>query len=192
MRGKQAKILSDDNLEDLLLFAETSRHPLRNKVIVLLSAKAGLRAGEIARLTWAMVTDPTGAIGTVLELPDRAAKKGSGRVIPLHEDLRTALAAWRAATQVGWPSDRVGARRPNDAAEHRGLVCQCVSGDWPQRVFFAFGAPNIHHPRGPARSPSRRVTARRSAVWLAIGRFKQRSDTSTATPMPSASSSRLI
>ena len=49
MRGKQAKILSDDNLEDVLLFAETSRHPLRNKVIVLLSAKAGLRAGEIAR-----------------------------------------------------------------------------------------------------------------------------------------------
>ena len=49
MRGRQAKILSDDNLVDLLLFAETSRHPLRNKVIVLLSAKAGLRAGEIAQ-----------------------------------------------------------------------------------------------------------------------------------------------
>ena len=131
MRGKQAKILSDDNLEDLLLFAETSRHPLRNKVIVLLSAKAGLRAGEIAHLTWAMVTDPTGAIGTVLELPDHAAKKGSGRVIPLHEDLRTALAAWRAVIQSAWPSDRVGAGRANDAAEYRGLVCQCVSGDRP-------------------------------------------------------------
>jgi hypothetical protein len=54
MRGKQARILSNDHLEDVLLFAETSRHPLRNKVIVLLSAKAGLRAGEIAHLTWAM------------------------------------------------------------------------------------------------------------------------------------------
>ena len=73
MGGKQAKILTDDNLEDLLLFTETSRDPLRNKVMVLVSAKAGLRAGEIARLTWAMVTDPTGDIGTVLELPDRAA-----------------------------------------------------------------------------------------------------------------------
>jgi integrase len=103
MRGKQAKILSDDHLEDVLLFAETSRHPLRNKVIVLLSAKAGLRAGEIAHLTWAMVTDPAGAIGTVLELPDRVAKKGSGRIIPLHEDLRTALAAWRAATRAAGP-----------------------------------------------------------------------------------------
>jgi integrase len=98
MRGKQAKILSQDNLEDLLLLAEITRYPLRNKVIVLLSAKAGLRAGEIAHLTWAMVTDPTGAIGTVLELPDCAAKKGSGRIVPLHEDLRAALAAWRGAT----------------------------------------------------------------------------------------------
>jgi integrase len=61
MRGKQAKILSDDNLEDLLLVAETSRQPLRNMAMVLLSAKAGLRAGEIAHLTWAMVTDPMGA-----------------------------------------------------------------------------------------------------------------------------------
>jgi integrase len=103
IRGKQAKILSDDNFDDLLLFAETSRYPLRNKVVVLLSAKAGLRAGEIAHLTWPMVTDPIGAIGIALELPDRAAKEGSGRVIPLHQDLRTALAAWRAATSSAGP-----------------------------------------------------------------------------------------
>jgi integrase len=115
MRGKQAKILSDDNLDDLLLFAETSRHPLRNKVVVLLSAKAGLRAGEIAHLTWAMVTDPTGAIGTVLELPDYAAKKGSGRIVPLHEDLRKALAAWRSVIQSAGPvivSERGGPMTP--------------------------------------------------------------------------------
>jgi integrase len=103
MRGKQAKILSQGNLEDLLLLAEISRYPLRNKVIVLLSAKAGLRAGEIAHLNWAMVTDASGAIGTVLELPDQAAKKGSGRVIPLHEDLRTALATWQTATNSAGP-----------------------------------------------------------------------------------------
>ena len=50
MAGKQAKILSTANIDDLLLFAETTRQPFRNKVIVLLSAKAGLRAGEIAHL----------------------------------------------------------------------------------------------------------------------------------------------
>ena len=73
------------------------------RVDFVVSAKAGLRAGEIAHLTWAMITDPTGAIGTVLELPDRAAKKGSGRVIPLHEDLQTALAGWRAVIHSDCP-----------------------------------------------------------------------------------------
>ena len=91
MLGKQAKILSDENISDLLLYAETTRWPLRNRVIVLLSTKAGLRAGEIAHLTWDMVTDASGAIADGLQLLDHAAKKGSGRIVPLHEDLRRAL-----------------------------------------------------------------------------------------------------
>ena len=98
MLGKQAKILSDDNIRDLLAFTELTRHPARNRVIVLLSAKAGLRAGEIANLTWQMVTDPNGHIGIVIALEDGIAKKKSGRVIPLHLDLREALLALRDAT----------------------------------------------------------------------------------------------
>src|SRR6476619_3971969 len=98
MLGKQAKILSDDNIRDLLAFTEQTRHPTRNRVIVLLSAKAGLRAGEIANLTWPMVTDPTGDIGFVLALEDRVAKKKSGRIIPLHEHLREGLVVLRAST----------------------------------------------------------------------------------------------
>jgi len=47
MAGKQAKILSTNAVDHLLAFATTTRHPLRNTVIVLLSTKAGLRAGEI-------------------------------------------------------------------------------------------------------------------------------------------------
>jgi integrase len=61
----------------------------------LLSAKAGLRAGEIAKLTWDMVLDPRGHVGFTLELHNNAAKNGSGRVIPVHADLRRALIAWR-------------------------------------------------------------------------------------------------
>ena len=88
---KRAKILSANNVEDLLVFARQTRHPIRNQVLVLLSVKAGLRAGEIANLTWPTLIEPTGEIGTSLELQDRAAKKGSGRVIPIHPDLRVAL-----------------------------------------------------------------------------------------------------
>ena len=98
MLGKRAKILSDDNIRALLAFTTRTRHPLRNRAIVLLSTKAGLRAGEIASLTWSMVTDSTGEIGTVIALEDRAAKKKSGRVIPLHRDLRDALVELRNAT----------------------------------------------------------------------------------------------
>ena len=95
MAGKQAKILSVSDVNDLLVFAACTRHPIRNRVIVLLSAKAGLRAGEIANLTWEMVVDASGQIGSVIELRDHAAKKGSGRLIPMHPGLANALSVWR-------------------------------------------------------------------------------------------------
>jgi len=59
MAGRQAKILSDNTCNDLLLFAATTRYPARNRLMALLSLKAGLWAGEIANLTWEMVLDPT-------------------------------------------------------------------------------------------------------------------------------------
>jgi integrase len=66
-------------------------------VTVLLSFKAGLRAKEIATLTWSMVTDPTGEITDHIALPNRASKgKGGGRTIPLNRDLRSALIALKA------------------------------------------------------------------------------------------------
>src|SRR5437588_6868073 len=98
MPAKRAKVLSIADVGDLLAFASCTRHPLRNRVIVLLSAKAGLRAGEIANLTWDMVVDATGGISGAIELRDNAAKKGSGRAIPIHPNLGAALAAWRAAS----------------------------------------------------------------------------------------------
>jgi integrase len=87
MSGKQAKILAANHIDALLLFAETTRYPLRDRVVVLLSVKAGLRAAEIANLTWEMVLDPEGDISTLLELRDSAAKMGHGRLIPLHSEI---------------------------------------------------------------------------------------------------------
>jgi integrase len=63
--------------------------------------KAGLRAAEIANLTWEMVLDPQGGVCTSLELRDSAAKMGHGRVIPLHSDLRVALTALNKAVSSG-------------------------------------------------------------------------------------------
>jgi integrase len=78
MSGRQAKLLSDQHLTNLLRFAQASRYPARNRLIVLLSFKAGLRAAEIAKLTWAMLVDATGAIAPVIELHDQAAKNCGG------------------------------------------------------------------------------------------------------------------
>ena len=91
MAGKQAKTLSDSHISALRDYCLKSRNPLRNQVIVLLSAKAGLRAGEIAKLTWEMLLTPTGQIGAVIELRNSIAKKGAGRLIPINSALRKAL-----------------------------------------------------------------------------------------------------
>lgn len=94
--GKQAKILSEQQARAALSYLEKTRYPERDRVIFLLSAKAGLRAKEISLLTWAMVTDPEGRIGEVIALEDKASKGKSGREIPLNEKLAAALEALKA------------------------------------------------------------------------------------------------
>lgn len=92
MQGKQAKMLTIEQEQHILHHVQQKRYPLRDRVMVLLSIKAGMRAKEIALLTWAMVTDADGAIARVIALPNRASKgKSRGRTIPIHPLLHEAL-----------------------------------------------------------------------------------------------------
>jgi integrase len=50
--GKQAKVLTKAQIDTLLLHVGNGRNPVRNRLIVLLSVKAGLRAKEIAHRAW--------------------------------------------------------------------------------------------------------------------------------------------
>jgi integrase/recombinase XerD len=93
--GKQAKTLSKGQVEAVLGYLAKTRNPARNRVIFLLSAKAGLRAKEIARLTWWMTNDPQGEIGRAICLQDSASKGRSGRMIPLNDEVRDALIEYR-------------------------------------------------------------------------------------------------
>ena len=68
MVGKQAKILSPGNIRKLLAAADRGRFPERDRLMVLLATYAGLRACEIARLTWGMVLDANGRVSTVLDV----------------------------------------------------------------------------------------------------------------------------
>jgi len=89
---RQAKALTDTQLRALLRFVETETHfPERNRVVVLLSFKSGLRAKEISCLTWGMLTDTEGNLTDAIALTNGATKGRSGRVIPLHPDLKDAL-----------------------------------------------------------------------------------------------------
>ena len=160
MSGRQAKVLSQADLDDLLIFAGCTRNAVRNRVIVLLSAKAGLRAGEIASLTWDMVLGPTGQISGIIELRDDAAKKGSGRIIPLHPDLRVALVDLRRAAVAQLDhvvtSERRGAMTPtsivvwfNRAFRKIGLRgCSSHSG---RRTFVTRAARLVHKAGGSLR-----------------------------------------
>jgi integrase/recombinase XerD len=153
MSGRQAKVLSDQQIEDLIVYTSTTRNPERNRVIVLLSIKAGLRAGEIAKLTWDMVLDPTGEVGTLIELRDHAAKKNSGRLIPLNADLRIALSTWRTLSEgVGavLRSERGGHMTPVSivnwfAAAYRTTGVDGCSSHSGRRTFITRAARAVHH-----------------------------------------------
>ena len=90
--GRQAKIVTDKQVRAVLAELDTRRYPARDRVMFLLSLKAGLRAKEIASITWGMVTDAEGEVTDVIALQNRASKgKGGGRVIPTHPALKAAL-----------------------------------------------------------------------------------------------------
>ena len=75
MQGKQAKIVNSTQERAILGYLATTRYPARDRVLFLLSMKAGLRAKEMASVTWAMVTEATGQVAEVLHVPNRASSQ---------------------------------------------------------------------------------------------------------------------
>ena len=159
MAGKQAKVLGEGHVRDLLVYALHSRYPTRNCAIVLLSVKAGLRAGEIAKLTWEMVLDPDGNIGRSIELHDIAAKKKSGRRIPIHNDLKAALEILCAGSKRSGAviaSERGAAMVPGSivlwfARAYRTIGLDGCSSHSGRRTFITRAARLVHKAGGSLR-----------------------------------------
>ena len=157
MIGRQAKVFSRRDLRHLRAVARRGRTPQRDELMVLLAARAGLRACEIARLTWGMVLDPTGRVAPMIEVRAVISKRGAGRRVPMHQDLRRALKAWKAKQPddrlaydaVIVPSLRGGAMRSNSIVNwfvakcrEAGLVgCSSHSG---RRTFITNAARRAH------------------------------------------------
>ena len=128
--------------------------------MVLLTVRAGLRAGEVARLTWPMVTNAAGGLVNLIELPPSVAKYGSGRRIPLHRDLRAALGELepRRANRMGpvIRSRRGGAMTPKAVvnwftALYRAADLEGCSSHSGRRTFVTRAARLIHKAGGSLR-----------------------------------------
>ena len=128
---KQAKILTDAQAKTALTYLGGRRHPERDRVMFLLSVKAGLRAVEIAALEWAMVTDGEGEVADAIALRNVASKgKNGGRTIPLNRDLWRALEALHKIRRPG----------PYVARSERGLRMSAGSVTcWFQRLYGELG-----------------------------------------------------
>ena len=159
MAGKQAKILTDGNCSRMLHYVAKSRYPVRDRTMVLLSLKAGLRASEIAKLTWPMVLDSRGKIGAAIELCDVAAKRNSGRSIPLHPELKRSLVRLHKSsdgTGAVIPSERGGEMTANSvvnwfAGLYRALGFQGCSSHSGRRTFITNAARRVHRVGGSLR-----------------------------------------
>lgn len=159
MAGKQAQVLTPGVLHRVLMHVRHSRNPKRDRAIVLLSARAGLRACEIAGLDWDMVLDAPGDVGLVLNVRDRISKKRGGRRIRLHPQLREALRRLKAESGGLGPvvtSQRGGHIRSNSlvnwfVALFKELDLEGCSSHSGRRTFITGAARNVGRTGGSLR-----------------------------------------
>ncbi len=152
MPGKQAKIVNDAMLRQMLQYAETTTTPERDQVMILLSVKAGMRAVEIAGLTWPMVLTPRGGISDTIAIRDAIAKKNSGRIVPMHALLRQGLVRLALKSETNGAvirSHRGGHMLPNSivnwfVALYGTLGFEGCSSHSGRRTFITAAARNLH------------------------------------------------
>ena len=104
MERHPAKVLRPADVRRVLTHVtKQQRYPERATVMVLLSFKAGFRACEISGLRWSMVLASNQGVGQQITIARSIAKRGSGRRIPLHPELKAALT--QLHTVEGKPAD---------------------------------------------------------------------------------------
>jgi integrase len=151
MAGRQAKVLDSATIKHALTVLHAREGPERHVAIFLLSLRAGLRACEIAGLERRMVLAPDGSLSSAIAIENTIAKKGSGRLVPIHAELAEALKAVLAKHQSAYviPSSRGGGMRPNSIVNwfvdlYREIDAQGCSSHSGRRTFITHAARKAH------------------------------------------------
>lgn len=105
---KQAKVLTQIELQRVLTVAAAGKHGSRNRLALLLSHYAGLRVGEIASLSWSQLLDQRGQIQNSFHLNPEDTKSNEARAVHLNPLLMRELAAFRNTVPRQRPWDQLG------------------------------------------------------------------------------------
>tara|TARA_E500000178_G_scaffold355287_1_gene427376 strand:+ start:2067 stop:2642 length:576 start_codon:yes stop_codon:yes gene_type:complete len=91
----QALAINDEAHQKMLAYLETTRHPVRDKAVYLLTYRAGMRIGSVAGLMLDDVIDAQGALRQVVILRKKITK-GSKTITAYinHPELQEALQDW--------------------------------------------------------------------------------------------------
>jgi len=127
------RFLDDRDAAKLMAAARASTDP-RDRLVVELLARTGMRAGELAGLD----ADAVVLIGAGHWLRIPLGKLRNDRYVPLHPELVTLLAAWTAASL-----EHIR-RHKRLVADHRGPLDRYVIGRIVARVGRAAGVPGVH------------------------------------------------
>jgi site-specific recombinase XerD len=127
------KFPGDQDAARLMAAARASSDP-RDRLVVELLARTGMRAGELADLE----ADAVVQIGAGHWLRIPLGKLRNDRYVPLHPELVTLLAAWTAASL-----EHIR-RHKRLVADRRGPLDRYVIGRIVSRVGRAAGVPGVH------------------------------------------------
>jgi site-specific recombinase XerD len=127
------KFLDDRDAAKLMTAARASTDP-RDRLVVELLARTGMRAGELAGLD----ADAVVRIGAGHWLRIPLGKLRNDRYVPLHPELVKLLAAWTAANL-----DHIRCHK-RLVADHRGTLDRHIIARIVHRVGRAAGVPGVH------------------------------------------------
>jgi integrase/recombinase XerD len=88
--------LDEGEIEQFLRYIDKhSTMPVRDRLIIMLSFRAGLRVSEIAKIDISAMTDASGRVAKVISIHSHVGKKKRSREVPMNPLIAEALTEFR-------------------------------------------------------------------------------------------------